>query len=467
MLAFCLINVLIYIIMNTKLQGVEVLNNELSRALTHRHVQMIAIGGAIGTGLFLGSGTAIQKAGPSIILAYLVAGIFCFFMMRAIGELILSDLSKKSFIEFVREYLGPRFEFIVGWTYWLCWESLAMADLTASGIYIRYWFPQIPQWLTAFLIVVFLLVFNLLSVGAFGELESWFSSIKVLAILALIVTGIFLLLINAEVGGHHVSLGNLVSFGGFFPKGMSGLLAAFPMVIFAFTGIEMVGLTSGETADPERDLPQAINTLPIRIGLFYVGSMFVLMCIYPWNQIATDSSPFVQVFSGIGIKAAAGVINFVVLTAALSACNSAIFSTSRTLFVLSGSGQAPAKFGRSNNRSVPVNALVFSACTLFIIVILNFLLPAAIFEIVSGVATVSFIFIWIVLVFCHYRYRKQKKERTSFPMPLYPVSNWVTIAFFLAVLVLLAFSRSTLTSLVFSLVWFVCLGIFHTVFARE
>lgn len=316
------------------------LNNELSRALTHRHVQMIAIGGAIGTGLFLGSGTAIQKAGPAIILAYFIAGIFCFFMMRAIGELILSDLSKNSFIEFVREYLGPRFEFIVGWTYWLCWESLAMADLTASGIYIRYWFPGIPQWLTAFWIIVLLLAFNLLSVGAFGELETWFSSIKVLAILALIGTGVVLLAMNAKVGGHNVSLSNLVSYGGFFPKGFNGLLAAFPMVIFAFTGIEMVGLTSGETADPKRDLPQAINTLPIRIGLFYVGSMFVLMCIYPWNQIATNSSPFVQVFSGIGIKIAAGVINFVVLTAALSACNSAIFSTSRTLFVLANSGQA-------------------------------------------------------------------------------------------------------------------------------
>ena len=246
------------------------MNNELSRALTHRHVQMIAIGGAIGTGLFLGSGTAIQKAGPAIILAYFIAGIFCFFMMRAIGELILSDLSKNSFIEFVREYLGPRFEFIVGWTYWLCWESLAMADLTASGIYIRYWFPGIPQWLTAFWIIVLLLAFNLLSVGAFGELETWFSSIKVLAILALIGTGVVLLAMNAKVGGHNVSLSNLVSYGGFFPKGFNGLLAAFPMVIFAFTGIEMVGLTSGETADPKRDLPQAINTLPIRIGLFYV-----------------------------------------------------------------------------------------------------------------------------------------------------------------------------------------------------
>ncbi len=431
------------------------MKNELSRALTHRHVQMIAIGGAIGTGLFLGSGSAIQKAGPAIILAYLIAGIFCFLMMRAIGELILSDTSKASFIEFVRQYLGEKWEFVVGWTYWLCWESLAMADLTASGIYIRYWFPNIPQWLTALAIILILLAFNLLSVGVFGELEAWFSSIKVLAIMALIATGLILLLTSANVGGHQVQLSNLVDYGGLFPKGFSGLLAAFPMVIFAFTGIEMVGLTSGETADPKKDLPRAINTLPMRIGLFYVGSMFVLMCIYPWNEIATTSSPFVQVFSGIGIKMAAAVINFVVLTAALSACNSAIFSTSRTLFVLANSGQAPKKMAKISNRSVPVGSLVFSSSVLFIIVILNYILPSSIFEIISGVATVSFIFVWIILVWCHYKYRQQNKTAKSiFPMPLYPWTNFLTISFFVIVLGLLATSKSTLISIIFALIWF-------------
>ncbi|MBD5069987.1 MAG: amino acid permease [Lactobacillus sp.] len=436
------------------------MKNELSRALTHRHVQMIAIGGAIGTGLFLGSGSAIQKAGPAIIFAYLIAGIFCFLMMRAIGELILSDTSKSSFIEFVREYLGEKWEFVVGWTYWLCWESLAMADLTASGIYIRYWFPNIPQWVTALVIILILLTFNLLSVGVFGELESWFSSIKVMAIIALIVTGFILLATSANVGGNQVQLSNLVNYGGLFPKGFSGLMAAFPMVIFAFTGIEMVGLTSGETAEPQKDLPRAINTLPLRIGLFYIGSMFVLMCIYPWNEISTSSSPFVQVFSGIGINFAAAVINFVVLTAALSACNSAIFSTSRTLFVLASSGQAPKRMAKISNRSVPVSSLVFSSSVLFVIVVLNYILPSSIFEIISGVATVSFIFVWIILVWCHYKYRQQNPTKKSvFPMPLYPVSNFVTIFFFIAVLGLLTLSESTLLSIIFALLWFMCLFI--------
>ena len=445
------------------------MKNELSRALTHRHVQMIAIGGAIGTGLFLGSGSAIQKAGPALILAYLIAGIFCFFMMRAIGELILSDKSKNSFIEFVKVYMGRGWEFIIGWTYWLCWASLAMADLTASGIYLRYWFPNLPQWLTALIIILVLLIFNLLSVGLFGELESWFSSIKVLAILALIGTGIILLLTQANVGGNEVSIMNLFNHGGFFPKGAIGFMAAFPMVIFAFTGIEMVGLASGETANPEKDIPQAINTLPFRIGLFYIGSMFVLMCIYPWNEIVTTSSPFVQVFNGIGIKFAAGIINFVVLTAALSACNSAIFSTSRTLFVLSHSGHAPKSVGQTNNRSIPVKSVLFSSSSLFLIVILNYVLPKSIFDIISGVATVSFVFVWIALVWCHYQYRKNSPNNNEkiFPMPLYPVSNVITIIFFVLVLVLLTFNTNTLMSLIFSIVWFGILGAIYFFKARK
>ena len=441
--------------------------NKLARKLSSRHVQMIALGGAIGTGLFLGSGNAIHQAGPILLVLYLVAGIFCFFMMRAIGELVLSDTSKSSFIEFVRAYLGDRFEFVIGWTYWLCWESIAMADLTASGIYIKFWFPHIPQWLTALIIVFILLAFNLLSVELFGELESWFSSIKVFAIIALIVTGIILLVCHTKVAGHAVSVSNLVDYGGFMPKGIKGALSAFPMVIFAFTGIEMVGLTSGETANPKRDLPKAINTLLFRIALFYVGAMFVLMCIYPWNKVTTSASPFVQVFSALGVKVAAGVINFVVLTAALSACNSALFSTSRTLFVLSHSKFAPRKMGEVNNRSVPVTSLVFSSLTLLIIVVLNFILPAKIFEIISDISTVCFIFVWLTLIWCHYKYRRQNPEGTSFKMPLYPISNFVTMAFFIGILGLLLLQKEMAFALLFACGWVVLMFIAYGICRRK
>ena len=273
--------------------------NKLKRGLKSRHVTMIAIGGAIGTGLFLGSGSAIRSAGPSIILSYLIVGIITFFMMRALGELILADTKKHSFLDAVKEYLGDRVEFVAGWTYWACWLSLAMADLTATGIYLKYWFPSMPQWVGPLVIVVLLMLVNMVNVGLFGELESWFSMIKVLAIVALILTGAVLLLLGTKVEGRPVSLLNLVSHGGFFPTGVWGFFMSFQMVVFAFVGVEIVGLTAGETADPEKDIPKAINTLPVRIGLFYVGSMLAIMSVYPWDQIKTSSSPFVQVFGAI------------------------------------------------------------------------------------------------------------------------------------------------------------------------
>ena len=374
---------------------------KLERSLKSRHVTMIAIGGAIGTGLFLGSGTAIHQAGPSIILSYLIVGIFCFFMMRALGELILADTSKHSFIDSVKEYLGDRMEFVAGWMYWACWLTLAMADLTATGIYLKYWFPNLPQWVGPLIIVILLMLVNMVNVGLFGELESWFSMIKVIAILALIAVGAVLLVMHGHVEGRPVTLSNLVNQGGFFPTGPMGFLISFQMVVFAFVGIEMVGLTAGETKDPDKDIPKAINTLPVRIGLFYIGSMIAMMSIYPWFHIKTTSSPFVQVFAAIGVPGAAAILNFVVLTAAMSATNSAIFSTSRSLYSLARSGNAPKRFGELSAKAVPNHALTFSSLILFITVILNYIMPAGIFDVIAGISTITFIFTWIIILVAH------------------------------------------------------------------
>lgn len=440
----------------------------LSRGLKSRHIQMIAIGGAIGTGLFLGSGSAIRNAGPSIILSYLIVGIFCFFMMRAIGELLLSDTNKHSFIDFVKEYLGDRMEFITGWTYWSCWLSLAMADLTATGIYLKYWFPSLPQWVGPLAIIVLLLITNLVNVGVFGELETWFSMIKVIAIVALVIVGLVLTVTHAKVGGSTASVSNLVSHGGFFATGPVGFLLSFQMVVFAFVGIEMVGLTAGETKNPEKDLPKAINSLPIRIGLFYVGSMLAIMCVYPWNKITTTASPFVQVFSGVGITAAAGILNFVVLTAAMSATNSAIFSTSRTLYALAKGGNAGKRYGKLQASHVPVNALNFSSTILFIVVILNYVMPAGIFNLISGVSTINFVFVWIILLWCHIKFRKQKPLGvTTFKMPGYPVTDYASLIFFIAVLIFLLFDTQTRVSVIVSLVWFVALIAIYGIINRR
>lgn len=432
-------------------------SQQLSRSLNSRHITMIAIGGAIGTGLFLGSGQAIHDAGPSIIIAYLVMGIFTFLLMKALGELMLSDTSKHSFIDFVEVYLGPRAEFMTGWMYWICWISLAMADLTATGIYLKFWFPWLPQWVGPLVIVILLMLANLVNVGLFGEIESWFSLIKVAAIIALIVVGAIMICSHKAINGVPASFGNLVHYGGLFPTGASGFMMGCQMVVFAFAGIEMVGVTAGETANPEVELPKAIDTLPIRIILFYLGSMIVIMSVYPWNQIKTTVSPFVQVFSAMGIKYAAGIINFVVLTAAMSATNSALFTTSRTLYTLARSGNAPAYFTKLNKEAVPQRALNCSSLILLIVVALNYFLPSKIFQIISSVSTINFLFVWIIIMICHILYRRKSQHPGLSPMPGYPFTSWLTLFFFVGILIVLLIEPATRLSLILFFVFFALL----------
>lgn len=452
------------------LRKVRVIMDEkprLKRGLKSRHVTMIAIGGAIGTGLFLGSGSAIHSAGPSIILSYLIVGIITFFMMRALGELILADPDSHSFLESIKKYLGKRAEFVAGWMYWACWLSLAMADLTATGIYLRYWFPWLPQWVGPLVIVILLMLINMVNVGLFGELESWFSMIKVMAIVVLIITGAVMLLLHTHVKGGYVSLTNLVNNGGFFPTGIWGFLLSFQMVVFAFVGVEIVGQTASETANPQKDIPKAINTLPVRIGLFYVGSMLAIMSVYPWNHITTTSSPFVQVFTGIGVTAAAGILNFVVLTAAMSATNSAIFSTSRSLYSLARNGHAPKRLGELTKKAIPMNALMTSSLILFVVVALNYLMPAEIFSVVSTVSTICFVIVWIMIMAAHIVYRKQNKQNLgSFKMPGYPVTSWLTLAFYIGILILLFFIKSTQLALIISILFAIFLAISYS-FVRK
>ena len=344
-------------------------NQTLERGLKNRHVQLIAIGGAIGTGLFLGSGKSIYLAGPSILFAYMITGIICFFIMRALGELLLSNLNYTSFVDFIEEYFGNKAAFITGWTYWFCWISLAMADLTAVGLYIQYWFPSIPQWMPCLIALVILLFMNLATVKLFGEMEFWFALIKVVAILALIGVGLFMIFKGFSTNAGSSSFSNLWSHGGLFPNGIKGFILSFQMVVFAFVGIELVGLTAAETKDPEKVIPKAINNIPIRVVFFYLGSLAVIMSIYPWNSIDPNKSPFVQVFAAVGILAAASIINFVVLTSATSAANSALFSTSRMIYSLSESNNAPSVMKKLNSRKVPSNALFLSSAVVLIAVV--------------------------------------------------------------------------------------------------
>ncbi|PAF30510.1 amino acid permease [Paenibacillus sp. 7516] len=433
----------------------------LTRGLKNRHVQLMAIGGAIGTGLFLGAGKTIQLTGPSILLAYIITGVVLFLIMRALGELLLSNLQYHSFVDFVRDYLGNMAAFITGWTYWFCWISIAMADITAVGMYTQFWFPNVPQWMPGLIALVILLVMNLATVKLFGEMEFWFALIKVIAILALIVVGLYMIFKGFTTDQGTASFTNLWSHGGWFPNGMHGFIISFQMVVFAFVGMELVGLTAGETENPEKVIPKAINQIPIRVLLFYVGALLIIMSIYPWKAIVPSESPFVQVFAAVGIAAAAGIVNFVVLTSAASACNSAIFSTSRMVFSMAKDRNAPESLARLNGRKVPSNALFFSTLVILVAIILNYVMPEGVFTLITSVSTVCFIFVWGIMVICHLKYRRTQPEiasRSHFKLPLYPFSNYLILAFLVFVLVVLALAEDTRVALFVTPVWFILMA---------
>jgi D-serine/D-alanine/glycine transporter len=433
---------------------------QLSRGLKNRHVQLIAIGGAIGTGLFLGAGKSIHLAGPSILIAYLITGIVCFLIMRALGELLLTNLNYNSFVDFVQDYMGNMAAFVTGWTYWFCWISIAMADLTAVGLYTQFWFPDVPQWMPGLIALVILLIMNLATVKLFGEMEFWFALIKVIAILGLIVIGIFMIIKGFSTDAGPSSFSNLWSHGGMFPNGIHGFILSFQMVVFAFVGIELVGLTAGETENPEKVIPKAINNIPIRILIFYIGALIVIMSIYPWNAINPMESPFVQVFVAVGIAAAAGIVNFVVLTSAASACNSAVFSTSRMIYSLARDNNAPVPFAKLTTNKVPSNALFFSTVVILIAVVLNYVMPEGVFTLITSISTVCFIFIWGITVICHLKYRKTRPDLAKvnkFKMPLHPFSNYLILTFLAFVLVVLALAEDTRVALFVTPVWFILL----------
>ncbi|OWO84066.1 D-serine/D-alanine/glycine transporter [Photorhabdus luminescens] len=436
---------------------------QLQRHLSNRHIQLIAIGGAIGTGLFMGSGKTISLAGPSIIFVYMIIGFMLFFVMRAMGELLLSNLNYKSFSDFSADLLGPWAGFFVGWTYWFCWVITGIADVVAITSYIGYWQPDFPQWLTSLLCVLLLLSLNLATVKLFGEMEFWFAMIKIVAIIALITTGAVLISMHFQSpAGHTASLANIWNDGGFFPKGLSGFFAGFQIAIFAFVGIELVGTAAAETKDPMKSLPRAINAIPIRIITFYVLALIIIMSVTPWRSIIADKSPFVELFVLIGLPAAASIVNFVVLTSAASSANSGVFSTSRMLFGLAKEGDAPQQFGRLSRRSVPASGLIFTCLCLSCGVVLIYLIPDVmhVFTLVTTVSAILFMFIWSMILSSYLVYRKRRQalhKASTYKMPFGIIMSWVCLAFFAFVLILLTLRDDTRQALIITPIWFLIL----------
>ncbi len=447
--------------------------DSLRRNLSNRHIQLIAIGGAIGTGLFMGSGKTISLAGPSIIFVYMIIGFMLFFVMRAMGELLLSNLEYKSFSDFAADLLGPWAGYFTGWTYWFCWVVTGIADVVAITAYAQFWFPGLSQWIASLLCVVVLLTLNLATVKMFGEMEFWFAMIKIVAIVGLIIAGLVMVLTHFQTPtGSVAAFSNLWNDGGFFPKGISGFFAGFQIAVFAFVGIELVGTTAAETKDPMKSLPRAINAIPVRIIMFYVFSLIVIMSVTPWNSVVPDKSPFVELFVIAGLPAAASIINFVVLTSAASSANSGVFSTSRMLFGLAQEGNAPKAFGKLSSRAVPSNGLTFSCLCLLGGVVLIYLIPnvVTVFTLVTTVSAILFMFVWTIILCSYLVYRRQRPqlhEASIYKMPLGKLMCWVCMAFFVFVLVLLTLQDDTRQALIVTPLWFVILGIGYWLRSRK
>ncbi|MBF8730256.1 D-serine/D-alanine/glycine transporter [Pseudomonas guariconensis] len=447
--------------------------HELQRNLSNRHIQLIAIGGAIGTGLFMGSGKTISLAGPSIIFVYMIIGFMLFFVMRAMGELLLSNLKYKSFIDFAHDLLGPWAGYFTGWTYWFCWIVTGIADVIAISAYSQFWFPDIPQWAPALGCVGLLLSLNLMTVKMFGELEFWFAMIKIVAICALVCTGFYMVATAYQSStGSVASLANLWNDEGMFPHGVMGFFAGFQIAVFAFVGIELVGTTAAETKNPERNLPRAINSIPLRIIVFYVLALIAIMAVTPWRDVVPSKSPFVELFVLAGLPAAAGIINFVVLTSAASSANSGVFSTSRMLYGLAVDGDAPGKFSALSKRAVPSNGLIFSCTCLLGGALLIYLVPNMLeaFTLITTVSAILFMCVWSVILLSYLAYRKKRDDlhRASiYKMPGGTRMAWACLVFFAFITALLALEDDTRQALYFVPVWFVVMGVSYRSIRRK
>jgi histidine transporter len=433
----------------------------MQRGLTARHIRFIALGSAIGTGMFYGSASAIQMAGPSVLLAYLIAGAAVYMVMRALGEMAVHNPVSGSFGQYATSYLGPLAGFLTGWTYAFEMIVVCLADVTAFGIYMGFWFPDVPRWIWVLSIIFFIGALNLCTVKVFGEMEFWLSIIKVGAIVAMILAGFGIMLFGFGLAEGGTGMQNLWAHGGFMPNGISGLIASFAVVVFAFGGIEIIGVTAGEAQNPQRTIPRAINAVPLRILLFYVLTLFVLMAIFPWPQIGSQGSPFVQIFDSLGISSAAAILNVVVITAAVSAINSDIFGAGRMLYGMSKQGQAPAGFAKLSRHGVPWMTVVVMAAALLIGVLLNYLIPENVFLLIASIATFATVWVWLMILLSQVGMRRQMgREETAalkFPVPLWPVAPAAAIAFMLFIFGVLAYFPKTQPALWVGLVWIVLL----------
>ena len=436
--------------------------SKLKRGLKNRHLQMIALGTAVGTGLFYGSTSTIAMAGPAVSLSYLIGGVVIFFIVRMLGEMSVEEPVSGSFSYYATKYWSDFAGFLSGWNYWFEYVVMSMAELTAVGIYLAYWFPDLPQWTGILICLVVITAINSITVSAYGEIEFWMALIKISAIIFMIIFGTYLIFSNGKPFPENFE--NLWIHGGFFPNGAWGMMIAIVPVLFSFGGIELLGITAGEAENPGKTLPKAINQVIYRILIFYVGTMIVLMSLWAWNEVGVHASPFVQIFENLGITSAAHILNFVVLSAAISVYNSSIYSESRMLYGMAESGNAPKFFSKLSKRKVPLNGILVSSGMTLIAVILNFLFPGKIFMYLLSIVTGAIIVTWIMIVLTHLKFRKHCEAigyKTKFPSILYPFTNYFALAFFAAVVAMMFTMEEMRLAVILMPIWILIIWLFY------
>lgn len=438
--------------------------------LKARHIHFIALGSAIGTGLFYGSAGAIQAAGPSVLLVYLLGGAVVYFMLRALGEMAVQMPIAGSFAEYVRVHMGGWSGYITGWMYAFEMIIVCLADLTAIAIYMKFWFPDTPQWVWVAVTLLIVGAANLASARWFGELEFGMTIIKVSAVVAMILGGAAILIFNLGDGNQHVGIDNLWNDGGFMPNGPTGMISAFILVLFAFGGAEIIGVTASEAEAPEKSIPKAVNTVPTRILLFYVLAILVIVSINPWRTIDGEQSPFVQIFTALGVNWAAALLNIVVISAALSAINSDLFGAGRVITGMARSGQAPAFMGVTK-RGVPVMTTVILLIVLVIGVVANYYMPESIFTTIAELATFATIFVWLMIllaqVFSRRNMSSSEVAELKFPVPFWPYGQYFAIAFIIFTFGIMVWQKDFHTALIAGAVFTVIMTGFYFLSANK
>lgn len=436
--------------------------NKMQRGLKNRHLQMIALGTAVGTGLFYGSTATIAMAGPAVSLSYLIGGIIIFFIVRMLGEMSVEEPVSGSFSYYAAKYWGEFPGFLAGWNYWFLYILVSMAELSAVSIYLGYWFPDLPKWIGVLACLVIITVINLVTVSAYGEIEFWMAFIKISAIVGMILLGSYYIFTDPDPFPQNFS--NLWDYGGFFPNGLQGMLMSMAPVLFSFGGIELIGITAGEAENPDKTIPRAINQVIYRILIFYVGTMIVLMTLWPWNEVGKDASPFVQIFEGAGFTSMANILNFVVLTAAISVYNSAIYSNSRMLYGLAKSDNAPKFFEKLSSRGVPVNGILISSGITLLAAVLNYLLPDEVFMYMMSIVTGAVVISWAMIVLTHLKFRKHCEAIglvPKFKSLFYPFADYLCLAFLAMILVIMAIMEEMRPAVIVMPIWILAIRLFY------